>query len=58
MMIAYLLRIYRRDNNLTGRELAKIIGIKHTTLWKFENGKDIEGCTFAKIINWVLTAKV
>lgn len=58
MMITYLLRLYRKERKVTVRSLAKEIGIKHTTLWKFENGRDIESPSLMRIINWILTSKV
>jgi transcriptional regulator with XRE-family HTH domain len=56
MMITYLLRLYRKERKVTVRSLAKEIGIKHTTLWRFENGRGIESPSLARIINWVFSS--
>jgi len=57
-MIAYLLHLYRMENKVTTRKLAKQIGVEHTCLWRFENGKSIESRSFAKILNWLLTSRL
>lgn len=56
MMIAHLLSLYRKEHRLSIRELAKIIGVGHTVLWRFERGQSLQNDHWSKIINWLFTS--
>lgn len=57
-MLALMLKAFRRQEEITLRALAKKIGIKHTCLFRFERGQQIESQALAKIINWILSTKM
>jgi transcriptional regulator with XRE-family HTH domain len=55
MLIAKMLRTWRESQKLSVRQMAKVIGVGHTVLWRFENGQDINSAQWVKIIRHVLT---
>jgi transcriptional regulator with XRE-family HTH domain len=55
MLIGKLIQAYREKYHITVRGLAKTIGVGHTILWKFEQGKPVETKAWVKIATWVLT---
>lgn len=44
---------YRKQRGLSLREAAKRIGISHSTLGRFEKGKELKTEQFAKIMTWL-----
>jgi transcriptional regulator with XRE-family HTH domain len=57
MLIAKLLRLYRKDAKLSVRELAKTINVDHTVLYRFEEGSEISGASWVRIVKWLLTSE-
>lgn len=57
-MLARLVKAYRETEKISTRDLAQIIGIDHTILWRFEQGKEIRSPQWVKIAKWVLTEEV
>jgi len=51
--IGKLLQIYRFVCHVNIRDMSKEIGIASSTLSRIENGKDMDGKTMIKIINWL-----
>lgn len=54
MRIAELLKLYRKWNELTLRELGDEIGISAPTLMRIEQGRVPDGNTIAKVLFWLL----
>lgn len=54
MVIGKALRAYREKHGISLRELARILAIDHTTLYRFEAEKDIEADSFVKILTLML----
>lgn len=54
MLLARMLAEWRKQREIPIRALAKTIGIEYSSLWRFEQGKEVEGRHLAKIIQWVL----
>lgn len=54
MMLATLLQAYRAESGTSLRQLARQIGISHSSLFRFERGQDIESPQLAKIYHWVM----
>lgn len=55
MKLGKVLRQYRRMNDLSLRDQAKVFGIGAATLMRIEQGMDFDGKTLAKILNWILS---
>ena len=51
---ALAIRDYREKYGFTVRELAKIIGVEHTALWRFERGAEVRNKASNKIILWLI----
>lgn len=47
-----MIRLWREANRYGTREMAKIIGITASTLNRIENGEDMNGRTYLKIVAW------
>ena len=56
MRIGEMFNHYIYLEKISYRELSKQIGVSHTTLNRFANGKSIDVRTFVKILNWLLEA--
>ena len=54
MRLGIVLRRWRLMEERTTRDVAKEMGIPHATLWRFEQGKDVDGVTLGKILNWLI----
>lgn len=54
MRIAYLLRLWRRQNRLTLRIAAGRIGIHPSTLARLERGEQMHGATLATLLVWLM----
>jgi transcriptional regulator with XRE-family HTH domain len=55
-MLAAMLKRWRETEKKTVRQMAEIIGVDHTVLWKFEQGQDITRKNWVRIMVWMLTA--
>lgn len=53
MLLAALLKAYRTQHGVSVRKLAKVIGISHSSLFKFENGKALESDQLIKVLRWM-----
>jgi transcriptional regulator with XRE-family HTH domain len=53
MRLGEILRYWRKFADRTVREAAADIGISPATLCRVENGKEMDGKTLAKILNWL-----
>lgn len=49
-----VLRCWRHHEELTTREAAKMLGIDHATLWRFEQGEAVNQATLVTIWRWLL----
>lgn len=59
MILGHLIALYRKEHSLSVRQMAKVIGVDHTSLWRFEAGEQ-GGITFpnlCKILQWVLNTR-
>ena len=56
MIAAKVIRAYRESKGISVRAMAKIIGVEHTALWRFEQGRQINTPSWVAIIKWLLTA--
>ena len=56
MRLGAVIADYRWANRMGGRELAKEIGVSHSTLNRFENGENCDGETLVKIMTWLFAA--
>ena len=54
MKIGRLLKIWRAVEDKTTQEAADEIGIAKATFNRLEAGKDVNGTTLSKLINWML----
>lgn len=54
MKLGKLLRSYRLQENMTLRNMAKEIGVDHTSLWRFEQGEAPKHKLFIAILKWAL----
>lgn len=54
MILGKLIRAYRLQNNIGVRQLARQLGINHSSLFRFERGGIIESRHLTKIYAWVL----
>lgn len=45
---------YRLQQKLSVRALAAQMGVEHTKLWRFEQGREIEGGALLRIVDWFL----
>lgn len=55
MKLGALLKAYRTANALTLRQLAREMGIHHSSLFRFERaGRGMRGSDLAKVLLWVL----
>lgn len=52
-MIGVCIRAYRIHNEITVRELAKILSISPATLSRLENGKPVDQQTMMLLLNWL-----
>lgn len=57
-MLALMLKAFRKDHDISLRSLAKVIGIRYTTVYRFENGQQIEAKALGKIIQWALSTRI
>jgi transcriptional regulator with XRE-family HTH domain len=57
MKLGKVIHKYRINNELTLRELAQEIGIGAATLMRLEQGRDPDGATLAKVLNWLLSSE-
>jgi transcriptional regulator with XRE-family HTH domain len=39
----------RKENELSIRELAKMLGVSHVTLWRLEKGRSVNSFTYLEI---------
>lgn len=58
MMLARMLKAYRMHEKLSLRKMARIIGIDHTTLYRFESGDEIASSAWSKIALWVYSKEI
>lgn len=54
MRIGPILRRWRINENISQRELARRIGISHSTLCRLEAGENVDGETLAAVICWLV----
>lgn len=54
LRLAKAAKAYRGANNLSLRQAAKEIGIPASTYYRFEEGDDLQGPTWIKILFWFL----
>ncbi len=55
MILGPMLKSYRRSEKLSLRQLARVIGVGHTVLHRFENGSNITARQLTQIYSWVFT---
>lgn len=55
MLLGRIIRAWREKQRLGIRALAKEVGTSAATLGRFENGKNPDGDTLAKILIWALS---
>lgn len=55
MILARALKAYRKETGHTLRSAAKLIGVNHNALQRFENGHPLDGKNLATIIKWLLS---
>src|SRR5690349_19855201 len=53
MRLGYAINALRVNRGLSLRQMAKRIGVPHSTLYRFEHGRSIEFTAFAKITLWL-----
>jgi transcriptional regulator with XRE-family HTH domain len=58
MLLAKILKRWRETEHRTLRQMAFIIGVDYTTLWRFEQGRSISGENWVKIAKYILTEEV
>jgi len=52
MTLGKLIAAYRKQEGLSVRQLAKIIGVDHVTLWRLENGNS-KSENWPAVLRWV-----
>lgn len=57
MRFGKMLKIYCDMNDLASREVAKQIGVSHTTITRIMNGKTTDISTAIKILNWLFVSE-
>ena len=57
MLLPRIVHNHREFERLTIRQLAKIIGIETTSLWRFEQGRPVKSSTWVAIVTWLLTSE-
>jgi hypothetical protein len=55
MKLEHVIYGWRVNGELTLRDAAKIIGITHLALHRFESGKPISQDNFSKVLRWLLS---
>lgn len=55
MLVGKVIAGYRKAENISVRELAARIGVEHSALWRFEQGKPIKTKLWVAIVKWLLT---
>lgn len=55
MKLGTVIKGYMWANHITGRELAKELGLDHTLLHRFINGENTSSTALAKILTWLLS---
>lgn len=54
MNVGKVIRGYRESRQLSVRALASQIGVEHTKLWRFENGREVQARVWVRIFLWLL----
>ena len=54
MILPQLLKLYRQDHELSLRQAARLIGMDHSALHRFEGGRSLDQKQFARLLTWVL----
>lgn len=54
MKLGKLLQAYRFQEKISVRQMAKEIGVDHTSLWRFEQGESPKHKLFIAILKWAL----
>ena len=54
-MIGVVMKTWRHERKLSLRTVASSIGINHRTLDRIERGRDVDGATLIKLINWLFS---
>lgn len=55
MKLGFLIKIYCQLKNIGTREVAKEIGVSHTTISRIMNGKSTDIKTAVKLFNWLIS---
>lgn len=55
MMIAEVIRLWRKQRGLSVREAAQLIPVSHMALWRFELGRELAQEQWVKIFLWLLS---
>lgn len=53
--VSKLIKIYASINDLTGRQMAKQLGLTHTTTSRILKGEKMSSQTMLTVINWLFT---
>ena len=54
MKLGKLLQAYRFQEKISVRQMAKELGVDHTSLWRFEQGQIPKHKFFVAILKWAL----
>lgn len=54
MKLGKVIAGYRRDSKLSVRALAQLMGVEHTKLWRFEQGREVQTSVWVRIFLWLL----
>lgn len=54
IMLATLIKTYRKANGIPVRDLAAQIGVGYSVLWKFEHGQRLMDQQWIKVAKWAL----
>lgn len=55
MRLGYVMAAWRYDAHMSVREAAKMIGVSHNTLHRFENGHGVDAAFMAKVLTWLMS---
>ena len=57
MRLGHVISAYRIHENISIRKFARVLGISHTTLHRFERGDVIDSPAWVRIMRWLLDDK-
>lgn len=56
MILGQVVKAYREKRKMSLRQLAKVLGLEHTKLHRFEQGHEAQSPVFAAVVMWLITA--